>query len=68
MKPRACSVCADEAFPARILSLLPGGLAAVELQGAIEEVDVQLIDAAEGDVILVHAHVAIGKIQGEPNG
>ena len=61
-----CPVCSDEALPARVLSLLPGGIAEVELHGAIEEVDVQLVDAAVGDVILVHANVAIAKISGVP--
>jgi len=46
------------------LELIGGGLARVDLDGAIEEVSVELVDAVPGDLILVHARVAIARLDG----
>ncbi|MCW2889510.1 MAG: hypothetical protein QOE54_5461 [Streptosporangiaceae bacterium] len=56
-----CITCSDEAVPVRILQLLPGELAIVDVggEGAAEEVSVALVDAAVGDTVLVHAKEAI---------
>jgi hydrogenase maturation factor len=58
-----CSVCSDEATPARIVECLPGGIARAEAGGTILEIDIQLCDAAAGDYVLVHAGVAIAIIR-----
>jgi hydrogenase expression/formation protein HypC len=57
-----CSCCADHADRGRVLELLPGGVARVDLDGVVEEVSVDLIEAAPGDLILVHAKVAIAQL------
>ena len=49
---------------ARVVELLPGGLARVDTGYATEEVSVALVDAAVGDVILVHAREAIALVPG----
>jgi HupF/HypC family len=56
-----CTCCSDQAVPAKVLALLPGGMASVDLNGAIEEISVELVDSAPGDVVLVHAGVAIAR-------
>jgi hydrogenase expression/formation protein HypC len=43
----------------RIRTLLPGGLAEVDTGAGPETVSVALVDAAVGDVVLVHAKEAI---------
>ena len=58
-----CVTCSDEAVPRRVTALLEGGRATVDVDGAVEEVSVELVDAAVGDVVLVHAGVAIGKVR-----
>lgn len=57
----SCSVCGDEAIRARVLTVDPGtATATVDAGGS--EVDVSLIDAVvPGDVVIVHAGVAVGK-------
>ena len=57
-----CITCSDSATIARIVELLPGGLARVEPSGDTEEINVELIDAMVGDRVLVHAGIAIGKL------
>jgi hydrogenase expression/formation protein HypC len=58
-----CTTCADAAIPARIVALLPDGMATVEVDGAErQDVSVQLVDAAVGELVLVHAGVAIGTL------
>jgi hydrogenase maturation factor len=37
-------------------------MARVDVDGVAEEVSVELIDAAVGDIVLVHAKVAIGRL------
>lgn len=54
-----CITCADQAVEVRIRTLLPGGLAVVDTEAGPETVSVALVDAAVGDVVLVHAKEAI---------
>ncbi len=58
-----CITCSDEALPVKIVSIDHAtGLAQVEVQHTIEEVDVTLVeDIAVGDIVLVHGGVAIGR-------
>ncbi len=58
----ACITCSDEAVAVRVLQLLDGGTALVEVAGRTEEISVELIDAAVGDIVLAHAKVAIAKV------
>ena len=57
-----CITCSDEALPVKIVSInQTTGLALVEVQNVIEEIDITLIDdVAVGDTVLVHGGVAIG--------
>lgn len=56
-----CITCSDEAVEVRVAVLLGDGLALVDTDaGTREEVSVALVDAAVGDVVLVHAGEAIG--------
>lgn len=58
-----CVTCSDEAVPVRVLRLLDGGLADVDVgNGRVEQVSVALVDAAVGDTVLVHAKEAIGVV------
>ena len=59
-----CFCCSDQAVRARVLHLLPGGMASVDLDGAIDEISVELVDSAPGDIVLVHARVAIARLSG----
>ena len=59
-----CVCCSDEAGPGRVLALLPGGMAVVDFGGATEQVCVDLIESAPGDIVLVHAKVAIARLGG----
>lgn len=56
-----CVTCADYAVPALVVGLLPGEFALVEPSPGAppEEISVALVDAAVGDVVLVHAREAI---------
>ena len=57
-----CITCSDAAVPVTVLSLLPDELALVDTgAGPPETVSVALVDAAPGDVLLVHAGEAIAK-------
>ena len=60
-----CITCSDQALPALVLQLLPDGMALVECDGALEEVSLELCEAAAGDVVFVHAKVAIAKLDGK---
>ncbi len=57
-----CITCSDEALPVKIVSIDQAtGLALVEVQNVIEEIDITLVDdVSVGDVVLVHGGVAIG--------
>lgn len=56
-----CITCSDAAVRMTVVRLLPDDLALVDPgTGVPEEVSVALVDAAPGDVLLVHAGEAIG--------
>jgi hydrogenase maturation factor len=58
--PEACVACSDQALPAEIRTLRSEGTAEALIEGELRTIDVSLIDAARpGDVVLVHAGVAI---------
>jgi hypothetical protein len=66
-----CVTCSDEAVPVTVLELGDDGLARVDTGLGVEEVSVALVDAAVGDVVLVHAKEAIaclGAAPGAPRG
>ncbi len=54
-----CVTCSDEAVPVQVVRLLGDGLALVDTGASREEVSVALVDAVEGDTVLVHAKEAI---------
>jgi hydrogenase maturation factor len=58
-----CITCSDEAVAVRVLQLLGAELALVDTGVSQEEVSVALVDAGEGDTILVHAKEAIAVLQ-----
>jgi hydrogenase maturation factor len=55
-----CLTCGDIAPAGVIVALLDGGLARVKIGSATEEIAIDLVDATEGDVVLIHGGVAIG--------
>lgn len=59
-----CITCSDEALQVRVLDVdEENGLAQVTLDGINEEIDISLIESiAPGDMLLVHAGVAIARI------
>ena len=61
-----CITCGDVAVPVRIVKLLPGELALVEVDGHEEEISVALVSAAVGETVLVHAGEAIASVDGAP--
>jgi hydrogenase expression/formation protein HypC len=58
-----CVTCSDEAVPVRVVELLPDGLARVDTGVSVEEVSVALVEAREGDTVLVHAKEAIAVVR-----
>ena len=51
------------AMPARVVELLPGPQAVVDLSGVRKQVSIALVDDAQlGDYVIVHVGYAIGKI------
>lgn len=60
-----CITCGDVAVPVRVVKLLPGDLALVEVEGRQEEISLALVSASVGDTVLVHAGEAIASIEGE---
>jgi hydrogenase expression/formation protein HypC len=59
-----CITCSDTAVQVIVLRLLPDGMALVGTgAGPDEEVSVALVEAREGDTILVHAREAIAVIR-----
>lgn len=58
-----CLTCSDEALPWTVVAL-DGDLAWVDTGAGYEEVSVALVDAAVGDVVLVHAGEAIARLTG----
>jgi hydrogenase maturation factor len=61
-----CITCSDEAVTCRVLSVTDDGLALVDTGRSIEEVSIALVDAAVGDVVLVHAKEAIATVDAHP--
>jgi hydrogenase maturation factor len=61
-----CITCSDTAVAVRVVTLLPDGLALVDTGSGQEEVSVALVQAAVGDMVLVHAKEAIAVVRGEP--
>jgi hydrogenase expression/formation protein HypC len=59
-----CITCSDAAVEVTVAELLDDGMAVVDTgAGTREEVSVALVDAAVGDVVLVHAGEAIGRVR-----
>ena len=62
-----CITCSDSAVPVTVTALLDEGLAVVDTgAGTEEEISIALVDAAVGDVVLVHAGEAIAKVGPQP--
>ncbi|MDX6739936.1 HypC/HybG/HupF family hydrogenase formation chaperone [Actinocorallia sp. A-T 12471] len=61
-----CITCSDSAVAVRVREIRPGGLALVDTEAGPEEVSVALVDAAPGDLVLVHAKEAIALVEEEP--
>ena len=62
-----CITCSDAAMPMRIRRIHTTGLAdCLDEDGTESEVDVTLVPATEGDIVLVHAGVALAI--GRPDG
>ena len=57
-----CITCGDVAVPVRVVKLLPGDLALVEVEGREEEISVALVSATVGATLLVHAGEAIASV------
>ena len=54
------------AIPARVVELLPGQRAVVDLDGVRKEVSIALVDDAQlDDYVIIHVGYAIGKIDPE---
>ena len=60
-----CITCGDVAVPVRVVELLPGDLAVVEVEGRTEEISVALVSASVGATLLVHAGEAIARLEPE---
>ncbi|QBI53545.1 HypC/HybG/HupF family hydrogenase formation chaperone [Streptomonospora litoralis] len=60
-----CVTCSDQAVAVRVRALLPGGMALVDTGSSVEEVSVALVEAGEGDTLLVHAKEAIARVEQE---
>ena len=60
-----CITCGDVAVPVRVVELLPGDLAVVEVEGRKEEISVALVSATVGATLLVHAGEAIASVEPE---
>lgn len=60
-----CITCADIAVPVRVHELYADGLALVDTGSGLEEVSIALVDAAVGDLVLVHAKEAIAVLTEE---
>jgi len=58
-----CITCSDEAVQVRVVELLGDELALVDTGVSTEEVSIALVDAAVGDLVLVHAKEAIGVVR-----
>jgi hydrogenase expression/formation protein HypC len=58
-----CITCSDEAVQVRVIQLRGDDLAMVDTGSGLEEVSVALVDAAVGDLVLVHAKEAIAVVR-----
>lgn len=59
-----CITCADEGREGRVVGLAADGFAHVEIEGRVEPVAMDLVDDADvGDHVLVHAGVALLKLE-----
>ncbi len=65
-RDRGCITCSDEGIPLRVVGRGSEGLTlCADPEGRVSEVEADLIDGvAEGDVLLVHAGVALVRIGG----
>jgi hydrogenase expression/formation protein HypC len=57
-----CITCSDQAVQVKIRKMLDDDMAIVQVQGHEETVSVALVEAREGDTILVHAKEAIAVV------
>ena len=57
-----CITCADAAVQVTVVELVDPALARVDTGAGTETVSVALVDAAPGDVVLVHAGEAIASL------
>ncbi|MFE9690152.1 HypC/HybG/HupF family hydrogenase formation chaperone [Micromonospora sp. NPDC005806] len=58
-----CITCSDTAVAVPVRELIADGLAVVDTDAGPEEVSVALVEAAPGDVVLVHAKEAIAVVE-----
>jgi hypothetical protein len=59
----ACLTCGDVAVPMRVIQMGDDGLAdCVTADGQTSQVELALVDAGPGDEVLVHACVAIQRL------
>jgi hydrogenase maturation factor len=59
-----CQTCGDVAIPMRVVQTGEDGLAdCVDDHGRHSQVELALVDAAPGDEVLVHACVAIQRLE-----
>jgi hydrogenase expression/formation protein HypC len=62
--PPVCITCGDVAIPMRVIQTGADGLAdCVGADGETAQVDLALVDVVPGDEVLVHACVAIQKLE-----
>ncbi len=59
-----CVTCSDEGLVAEVKAVHNGGLAEVLIGGRAQTIDTSLVDAVPGDLVLVHAGVAITNLGG----
>ena len=60
-----CITCGDVAIPMRVVGVGADGLAdCVTEEGEASQVELALVDAGPGDEVLVHACVAIQRLDG----
>ncbi len=58
-----CITCGDQGIPMRVVALEGDGLARCRISDNDSTVDVQLVgDLAPGDLVLVHAGVALARL------
>ena len=63
----ACITCADEGRPGEVLTVDAHGMARVRTRRGVEDVDTTLLAAAAaGDVVVVHAGIAIAVLEAPP--